>query len=73
MASSTRRKPPLNCSVETQPAMQGHQRELVMMGTLMNAATSNPLERAAWTPVALSLAVLCALVAIKSRTARPVI
>lgn len=41
------------------------------VGTLMNAASRSPLERAVWTPVALSSAVLCAIVAIKSKDTSP--
>lgn len=33
------------------------------VGTLLNAISRSPLERAIWTPTALSLAVLCGLVA----------
>lgn len=33
------------------------------LGTLMNAASRSPIERALWTPIALSLAVLCGIVA----------
>lgn len=40
-------------------------------GTLLNAASRSPLERAVWTPVSLSLAVLCAIVAIKSKDTSP--
>ena len=41
------------------------------LGTLMNAASRSDIERAIQTPTALTLAVLCALVAIKSRNNRP--
>lgn len=37
------------------------------LGALLNAVSRSAIERAVWTPVALSLAVLCAVVAIKSR------
>jgi hypothetical protein len=33
------------------------------LGTLLNASSRSPIERAVWTPTALSLAVLCAVVA----------
>jgi hypothetical protein len=33
------------------------------LGTLLNAASRSPIERALWTPIALSLAVLCGVVA----------
>jgi hypothetical protein len=33
------------------------------LGTLLNASSRSPIERAIWTPTALSLAVLCAVVA----------
>lgn len=33
------------------------------VGTLLNAISRSPIERAIWTPIALSLAVLCGLVA----------
>ena len=36
------------------------------LGTLMNAASRSSLERAMWTPVALSLAILCGIVAVWS-------
>lgn len=33
------------------------------LGTLINAASRSPIERALWTPIALGLAVLCGIVA----------
>ena len=36
---------------------------VMALGTLMNAASRSPIERALWTPIALSLAVLCGIVA----------
>ena len=36
------------------------------LGTLMNAASRSSLERAMWTPVAISLAILCGIVAVWS-------
>ena len=36
------------------------------LGTLMNAASQSSIERAIWTPVALSLAILCGIVAVWS-------
>lgn len=36
-------------------------------GALLNAASRSDVERAIWTPVALSLSVLCAVVAVKGR------
>lgn len=33
------------------------------LGTLINAASRSPIERAMWTPIAMSLAVLCGIVA----------
>ncbi len=36
-------------------------------GVLLNAASRSDVERAVWTPVALSLSVLCAVVAVKGR------
>ena len=38
------------------------------LGTLLNAASRSPIERALWTPIALSLAVLCGIVAAWSPT-----
>jgi hypothetical protein len=33
------------------------------LGTLVNAVSRSPIERALWTPIALGLAVLCRIVA----------
>ncbi len=40
------------------------------LGTLLNALSRSPIERAVWTLTALSLAVLCAVVAARSPTAQ---
>lgn len=42
------------------------------LGTLVNAASRSPIERAVMTPTSLILAVLCAVVAVAARASAPV-